>query len=64
MTKNDTWGYVSGEKPRPDVDTGNAASRALLMMWIAQNKKTKSDLILSISPELQQIRGCVTSRDI
>lgn len=42
-----------------------AAKEASIQLWIREDKKAKSDLILSISPaELEQIRGCETSREV
>jgi len=68
LIKNDTWGYVSGEKPRPIVSSDPSArafSQAAYDAWIVEDRKAKSDLILSIHPsELKQIRGCETSKDV
>lgn len=65
MTKNDTWKYASGELKPPEFVEGDARSDVEMKTWLSKDKMAKSDLILSISPsELQQIRGCVTSRDI
>lgn len=59
LVKNANWGYVSGAIPKPT--TGSDA----IATWVDADRKAKSDLILSISPpELKQIRGCVTSRDV
>jgi len=64
LIKNDTWGYVSGEKPRP-VMTTDTATRTAHDAWIVEDRKAKSDLILSIHPsELKQIKGCDTSKDV
>jgi len=61
MTKNGTWKYASGELPAPVAAADDAAFRK----WLQNDKQAKSDLILSISPsELQQVRGCDTSREV
>lgn len=65
MTKNGTWKYTNGEVTQPVLTAGDAQSEASVISWRSKDKMAKSDLILSISPsELQQIRGCVTSREI
>lgn len=65
LTKNDAWEYVNGSKVKPTLDTENAESRRAYDAWINIDNKTKSDIILSISPsELKQVKGCVTSRDL
>jgi hypothetical protein len=68
LIKNDTWSYVSGEKPKPQV-TGEGQARTVTeeeqKKWIAANRKAKSDLILTMNAsELRQIRSCETSREI
>ena len=70
LTKGDLWQYVSGEKLKPETYEGTdpatrAAKEASIQLWIKEDKKAKSDLILSISPaELKQVRGCETSREV
>lgn len=65
MIKNDTWKYANGEVKQPTLIEGDIQSETAVKMWLNKDKMAKSDLILSISPnELQQIRGCVTSREI
>lgn len=65
LIKNDTWAYVSGEKPKPSISADTPSSQAAYNAWIAQDRKAKSDLILSISPsELKQIKTCETSKDV
>lgn len=68
LIKSDTWAYVSGEKPKPTISTDattREASHAAYNTWIAEDRKAKSDLILSIHPsELKQIKGCETSKDV
>jgi len=65
MTKNDTWKYVSGESKPPTLVEGDSQSEAAVQVWHVKDKMAKFDLILSINPsELQQIRGCATSREI
>lgn len=65
LIKNDAWGFVSGEKVKPEVVAGNAASAEAARIWDIDDKKAKSDIILSIkSSELKQIKGCETSREV
>lgn len=67
LIKSDLWDYVSGKKPKLEIqqDAQRAEQQLILDEWIAQDRKAKSDLILSISlSELKQIRGCETSHDI
>lgn len=68
LIKNDTWAYVSGEKPRPDIPTDpgmRATSQTAYDTWVIEDRKAKSDIILSINPsELKQIKGCETSKDV
>ena len=66
LVKNDTWGYISGEIVKP-VEQGEGAdlaqSQASIKTWTANDRK--ADLILAINPpELAQIRGCTTSREV
>jgi hypothetical protein len=68
LIKNDTWSYVSGEKPKPQI-TGEGEAHAVTeeeqKKWIAADRKAKSDLILDMNAsELRQIRSCETSREI
>jgi hypothetical protein len=68
LIKNDTWLYVSGEKPKPQI-TGEGEARVVTeedqKKWIAADRKAKSDLILAMNAsELRQIRSCETSREI
>lgn len=68
LIKNDTWGYVSGEKSKPEITGEGAeriASKTTYDRWVTEDRKAKSDIILSISPaELKNIRNCETSRDV
>lgn len=69
LTKNDLWEYVSGESTLPapvaGTDAQVAASVAAPNTWMKNEKKAKSDSIPSIhSSELQQLRGCTTSREV
>lgn len=65
LIKNNAWGYVSGTKPRPEVMPNDSASRMAYDAWTINDRKTRSDIILSISStELKQIKGCETSRDV
>lgn len=61
---NDYWQYVSGEKMKPEIIEGDAASLAAYNKWLNDDRKAKSDLILSIAPtELKQLKGCDTARE-
>lgn len=68
LIKNDTWGYISGEKPKPTISTDatmRETSLATYNAWMTGDRKAKSDLILSMNPsELKQIKGCETSKDV
>ena len=65
LIKNDAWLYVSGEKIKPEVIEGNAGSVEAARVWDVEDKKAKSDIILSIKPsELKQIKGCNTSKEV
>ena len=65
LTKNDAWGYVSGEKIKPEVTDGDSTSRAAQEAWAIGDRKAKADFILSIHPsQLNQIRGCETAREV
>ncbi|XP_018364448.1 PREDICTED: uncharacterized protein LOC108762115 [Trachymyrmex cornetzi] len=68
LVKSDSWSYVNGDIPRPIVaGTGQAfsVSQAAANAWIVQDRKAKSDLILSISPEqLKHLRNCDTSKEV
>lgn len=68
LVKNDTWGYVSGEKLVPVIigeKSMRATSQAAHDAWIVQDRKAKADLILLINPtELKQVRGCNTSKEV
>ena len=63
------WGYVDGTITAPNVTRASATERATvqaaLEVWTKQDKKARSDLILSISPpELKHVRDCNTSKEI
>ncbi|CAB0035042.1 unnamed protein product [Trichogramma brassicae] len=69
LVKNDSWDYVSGASPAPSLGGDDAAARntaeASHKAWVIKDRKTKSDLILSISPsELKEIKNCITSHDV
>lgn len=69
LTKNDLWEYVSGDTVLPLPGKGDPATvqaaEATRAAFRKNDKKAKSDLILSIHPsELPQIRGCETSREV
>ncbi|KAG5319552.1 POLX protein, partial [Pseudoatta argentina] len=54
---------MSGERPKPVIS--NEASQAAYNLWIAEDHKAKSDLILCISSsELKHARNCITSNEI
>ena len=68
LIKNDLWDYVCGNNVKHEI-VGEGAALAQAQdarnAWISQDRKARSDLILSISPsEFKQVRGCETSRDI
>lgn len=57
LVKDNVWGYVSGIITRLTSDT--------IATWEEGDRKTKSDLIMSISgPKLKLVRGCHTSCEI
>ncbi|KOC69198.1 hypothetical protein WH47_07649 [Habropoda laboriosa] len=63
--KNDAWVYVSGEKKKPEIVSENQASVAVAKIWETEDRKARSDIILSInSSELKEIKGCDTSREV
>lgn len=68
LIKLDSWAYVSDEFPKPTVTGEDAeliATQNALNQWNIQDRKAKSDLILSISPtELKHIRNCNTSKEV
>lgn len=68
LVKHDSWPYVNGDLPKPVViGEGQelATAQAALNHWTTQDRKAKSDLILSISPtELKHIRNCNTSQEV
>lgn len=65
LVKNDLWQYVSGTSVKPEVIPGNTASENAARVWVQDDAKARSDIVLSISStELQQIKGCTTSRKV
>ncbi|KMQ86259.1 retrovirus-related gag-pol polyprotein [Lasius niger] len=65
LIKNDAWAYVNGEYKKPPLIEGDANSEAQIKIWIKNDNKARSDIILSISPpELKQVKGCTTSREV
>ena len=69
LIKSDMWDYVSGGKPAPEVQGATAEEQTLsqnaLEEWKKQDRKARSDLILSISPsKLKQVKDCPTSKQI
>lgn len=69
LIKNDLWEYVSGEINLPPLVTGDSATvnaaETARAAFRRNDKKARSDLILSIHPsELQQVRGCETARQV
>lgn len=65
LIKNDTWCYVNGEKIKPELKPDDEESKKCVNIWVREDKKAKSDLILSISPpELKQVKNCETSHDL
>jgi len=65
LTKNNAWGYVCGSEVKPEIVAESAATLTAAKAWEIEDKKAKSDIILSIkSSELKQIKGCETSREV
>lgn len=65
LVKNDLWQYVNGTSVKPEATVGDAASESATKAWEQNDAKARSDIILSISsPELKQVKGCVTSREV
>lgn len=64
LVKDDLWQYVSGEIVKPEIREGDPISSTAHERWATQDRKAKSDLILSISPsELKQLKNCETSHE-
>jgi len=65
LIKNDTWMYVNGERTKPQAIPNDPNSDAAVMSWEKEDRKAKSDIILSICPtELKRIKGCETSNEM
>lgn len=65
LVKNDMWAYVTGEKRKPPIVTGDVSSATAAEAWEKEDRKAKSDIILGISPtELKRIKGCETSNEV
>ncbi|CAK9801103.1 Retrovirus-related Pol polyprotein from transposon TNT 1-94 [Anthophora plagiata] len=65
LIKNDLWNYVNGKKRRPRVDAADTQTEAAANEWDINDRKAKSDLILSISPsELKQVKACETANEV
>ncbi|KMQ91491.1 retrovirus-related pol polyprotein from transposon tnt 1-94 [Lasius niger] len=68
MIKSDLWEYVNGENTLPAVGTSAAMSSvniAAQSQWRKNDRKARSDLILSIHPsQLPQVRNLDTSREV
>lgn len=63
LIKNDLWDYVNGNNERPRVDAADPLTDA--KAWDINDKKAKSDLILTISPsELKQVKACETANEV
>lgn len=57
LIKNDLWEYGTNVAPEKGSETRGT--------WIKNDKKARSDLIMSIQPfQLKQVRGCETSREV
>ena len=57
--KSDLWNYVCGKCKKPETEMES------LNMWVTNGLKTRSDIILSISPtELKQVKHCGTTREM
>jgi len=65
LVKNDSWGYVTGEIPKPETITNDANRAAAVAAWEKEDRKARSDIILGISPtELKQVKNCRTSKEV
>jgi len=65
LVKNDSWGYVTGEIPRPEMIANDASRAAAVAIWEKEDRKARSDIILGISPtELKQVKNCRTSKEV
>ena len=65
LVKSELWEYVSGEKPIPGGDITQPAVLEAQDKWRRYDRKARAELVLLVHPkELQQIRGCETSRQI
>lgn len=65
LIKNDSWNYVSGVKPKPDLNEEDVKSKEAFEKWSEMDQKAKADIILCISPsELKQIKYSETSFDV
>lgn len=65
LTKNETWEYASGKRPKPESVAGDAMSLESARKWESEDGKASADIILSIKPsELKQVKGCTTSYEL
>ena len=65
LTKNDAWGYVSGDKVKPEIVAGNAESVEAARAWDVEDKKAKSDIVLAIkSSKLKHVAGSLDEATI
>jgi len=65
LVKNDSWGYVTGEIPKPEVSIHDVNRATAIATWEKEDRKARSDIILGISPaELKQVKNCGTSREV
>lgn len=65
LTKNETWDYVNGRKPKSKVTDTAAGSAEEARRWEIEDGKARADIILSIKPsELKQVKDCNTSHEL
>ncbi|XP_077282635.1 uncharacterized protein LOC143908749 [Temnothorax americanus] len=65
LVKTEGWQYVSGKNTKPALVANDPASETAVRTWEINDKKAKSDIILSISPpELKHVKGHNTSKEV
>ena len=63
--KNYAWAYVIGEKRKSRLVAGDDVAGASVAKWEDEDRKAKSDIILSTNPsKLKQIKNCVTLNEL
>ena len=65
LIKNDTWVYVNGGRPKPELVAGDGTTQRAAEQWEQADLKARIDLILAINlSELKRIKGCATSNAV